>query len=220
MLENVKGFLDPIFSDHRRFVLTTLENLGYTVSIKLLNSSDYGVPQLRLRVIIIGVRRDLNSSFSYPKPCLNAPHTVGETLFDLMASNCWESATLWAEKANKIAPTLVGGSKKHGGPDLGPVRARNAWLILGVDGRGVANEPPLLEFNGVPRLTVRMLARFKGFSDDWTFGLRKTAAYRMIGNAFPPPVAKAIGEKLKECLLYAEESNGPEERLSQEIIWR
>ncbi|WP_407711867.1 DNA cytosine methyltransferase [Bullifex porci] len=83
MLENVKGFLDPIFSDHRRFVLTTLENLGYTVSIKLLNSSDYGVPQLRLRVIIIGVTRDLNSSFSYPKPCLNAPPTVGETFLIL-----------------------------------------------------------------------------------------------------------------------------------------
>ena len=135
-----------------------------------------------------------------------------------MASNGWEGATLWAENANKIAPTLVGGSKKHGGPDLGPVRARNAWLTLGVDGRGVANEPPAPDFNGVPRLTVRMIARLQGFPDDWTFGTRKTVACRMIGNAFPPPVAKAIGEKLKECLFYATESNEREEQLSQEII--
>ena len=218
MLENVRGFLDPIFSDHRRFVLTTLENLGYTVSIKLLNSSDYGVPQLRPRVVIIGVRKDLNSVFSYPKPSINPSPTVGETLYDLMASNGWEGATLWAENANKIAPTLVGGSKKHGGPDLGPVRARNAWLTLGVDGRGVANEPPAPDFNGVPRLTVRMIARLQGFPDDWTFGTRKTVACRMIGNAFPPPVAKAIGEKLKDCLFYATESNEREEQLSQEII--
>lgn len=48
----------------------------------------------------------------------------------------------WAKGANKIAPTLVGGSKKHGGPDLGPVRARNAWAELGVDSRGVANAAP------------------------------------------------------------------------------
>lgn len=95
---------------------------------------------------------------------------------------------------------MVGGSKKHGGPDLGPVRARNAWAELGVDGRGVANMAPEPDFEGMPRLTSRMLARIQGFPDTWTFGKKKTAACRMIGNAFPPPVAKAVGEKIKECL--------------------
>lgn len=59
-----------------------------------------------------------------------------------MSANKWIGAKKWAKEANKIAPTLVGGSKKHGGPDLGPVRARNAWAELGVDGRGVANDAP------------------------------------------------------------------------------
>jgi DNA (cytosine-5)-methyltransferase 1 len=104
-------------------------------------------------------------------------------------------------KADKIAPTLVGGSKKHGGPDLGPVRARKAWAELGVDGLGVANEAPEAGFEGIPRLTPRMLARIQGFPDSWDFGKRKTAACRMIGNAFPPPVAEAVGMKIKEVLL-------------------
>lgn len=124
----------------------------------------------------------------------------------------------WAKGANKIAPTLVGGSKKHVGPDLGPVRARNAWTELGVDGRGVANTAPERDFEGMPRLTSRMMARIQGFPDIWTFGEKKTAACRMIGNAFPPPVAKAVGEKIKECLEYECINSGSTESLLREIV--
>lgn len=80
------------------------------------------------------------------------------------------------------------------------MRARKAWAELGVDGRGVANTAPEMDFEGMPRLTSRMMARIQGFPDTWTFGKKKTAACRMIGNAFPPPVAQAVGEKIKECL--------------------
>lgn len=63
---------------------------------------------------------------------------VGHVLFDLMKANVWPGAEQWRDMANKIAPTLVGGSKKHGGPDLGPTRARKAWAEMGIDGRGVS----------------------------------------------------------------------------------
>ena len=128
---------------------------------------------------------------------------VGHTLFDLMAANGWRGAEQWREKANKIAPTLVGGSKKHGGPDLGPTRARDAWAEMGIDGRGVSNEAPAPDFEGMPRLTPRMMARIQGFPDDWNFGSRKTVACRMIGNALPPPVAREVGIKIKQVLDYA-----------------
>ena len=144
--------------------------------------------------------KEENKYFMYPEGNPQMAPTVGNALYDLMAENKWKGAKKWAQNANKIAPTLVGGSKKHGGPDLGPVRARNAWAELGVDGRGVANMAPEPDFEGMPRLTSRMLARIQGFPDTWTFGKKKTAACRMIGNAFPPPVAKAVGEKIKECL--------------------
>ncbi|MBC5660659.1 DNA cytosine methyltransferase [Anaerosacchariphilus sp. NSJ-68] len=202
MLENVRGFLDKSFADYRKYILKSIENLGYDAQIKLLNASDFGVPQLRPRVVIVAIRKDENISFSYPEANPGGAPTVGEVLYDLMAENRWEGAKTWAQNANKIAPTLVGGSKKHGGPDLGPVRARNAWAELGVDGKGVANEAPEMNFEGMPRLTSRMLARIQGFPDTWTFGKKKTAACRMIGNAFPPPVAQAVGEKIKECLEY------------------
>jgi DNA (cytosine-5)-methyltransferase 1 len=63
-----------------------------------------------------------------------------------------------------------------------------------VDGRGVADTAPSADFpeDGRPRLTVRMTARLQGFPDSWEFAGSKTAAYRQIGNAFPPPVAQAL----------------------------
>lgn len=200
MIENVRGLLDKKFDEYRNSILTALDNLGYNHHIQLLNASDYGVPQLRPRVIIIGIRKDLEDTFTFPQPDHNTPPTVGECLKDLMGSNGWLLLDTWVKMAAGIAPTLVGGSKKHGGPDLGPTRARKAWLELCVDGKGIATEPPSKNDPLPPRLTPRMMARLQGFPDDWTFDARKTKACRMIGNAFPPPVAKNIGIQIIKVL--------------------
>ena len=200
MLENVRGFLDPKFDEYRAHILRDIEKIGYNVQIKLLQSCDYGVPQLRPRVVIIGIRKDIHTKFTYPAANNTVAPTVGETLKNLMGKHGWHGLNEWVQGANKIAPTLVGGSKKHGGPDLGPVRARRAWAELGVDGKGVANDAPLADFEGMPRLTKEMLALLQGFPAEWSFGSKKTAACRMIGNAFPPPVAQAVGLEIKRCL--------------------
>jgi DNA (cytosine-5)-methyltransferase 1 len=201
MFENVRGMLDPAFDDYRRFIESRLDRLGYCVDWKLLNASDFGVSQLRPRVVMVAIHRTFSVSFSWPDPfgAVRTP-TVGEALRDLMAQDGWHGATEWAEKANKIAPTLVGGSKKHGGPDLGPTRARQAWAELGVEGRTLADAAPPPDHKGMPRLTVRMAARLQGFPDDWNFAGRKTASYRQVGNAFPPPVAAAVGKRIAAAL--------------------
>lgn len=201
MLENVKGFLSPKFENYRNLILSQIKALGYEVQLKLLQASDFGGPQLRPRVVIIGILRSENVSFSFPKPQETPSLTVGEALYDLMAQKAWKKAKIWAKQANKIAPTLVCGSKKHGGPDLGPVRSRTAWAQLGVDGLAIANSAPDKDFEGMPRLTTKMLARLQGFPENWNFGERKTIACRLIGNAFPPPMALAVGLKLKEALM-------------------
>ena len=180
MIENVRGFLGKLFENYRNSIIKRLNHLGYNVHLQLLNASDYGVPQLRPRAIIIGVRTDIYDLFSFPVPQPNLTKDVGHTLFDLMSENGWRKAEQWRDEANKVAPTLVGGSKKHGGPDLGPTRARQAWAEMGIDGRGVANEAPSADFEGMPRLTPRMLARLQGFPDNWSFGSRKTVACRFI----------------------------------------
>lgn len=197
MLENVRGFLDAVFSDYRDDLRQKLAKLGYSrVEWQLLNASSFGVPQLRPRVVIVALQSAYAESFDWPRQQQAKPGTVGETLLDLMAQNGWEGAQRWAASANEIAPTIVGGSKKHGGPDLGPTRARAAWAALGVNGGTVAETAPEPGFSGMPRLSVRMVARLQGFPDDWQFAGKKTAAYRQVGNAFPPPVARAVAQQL------------------------
>ena len=196
MIENVRGILDAVFVDYRESIRKQLDDLGYLTRWKLLNASDFGVSQLRPRVVFVALRSDVATSFAWPIPHATKSPSVGELLHDLMASNGWSGAHLWRLRANEIAPTLVGGSQKHGGPDLGPTRSRRAWETLSVDGRGLANEVPPADFVGLPRLTLRMAARVQGFPDDWEFAGGKTQAYRQIGNAFPPPVAAAVATRI------------------------
>jgi len=199
MLENVRGFLDAVFYDYRTKLQAQLSKLGYQSGWKLLNASDFGVPQLRPRVVIVAVKSGIANKFAWPEGGIQ-PKTVGDALVDLMAANGWRGAQKWRKLADEIAPTLVGGSRKHGGPDLGPTRAKKAWAELGVNGHGLANEAPERDFVGLPKLTVRMAARLQGFPDNWEFAGGKTSAYRQVGNAFPPPVAHAVGERIRACL--------------------
>ena len=196
MIENVRGFLADVFEDYRLGLKEALRRMGYRTDWRLLNASDFGVPQLRPRVVIVALRHDFVDSFDWPETGRRNAPTVGQALGDMMAANGWSGAARWAERADDIAPTIVGGSKKHGGPDLGPSRARRAWATLGVEGRSLAEAAPLPDFVGMPRLTIPMVARLQGFPDTWQFFGRKTTAYRQVGNAFPPPVARAVARNI------------------------
>ena len=201
MFENVKGLLEPRFNDYRDAIDRKLDKLGYRPRWKLLQSSDFGVPQLRPRLLLVAIRKFAADQFEWPgDEDKVTPKTVGETLVDMMAENGWRGAEAWKEKANRIAPTIVGGSKKHGGPDLGPTRARKAWAELGVNGIGLANAPPDPNHTDMPKLTVQMVAKLQGFPDGWEFMGGKTASYRQVGNAFPPPVAAAVAKKIRSAL--------------------
>jgi DNA (cytosine-5)-methyltransferase 1 len=200
MIENVRGILDAVFDDYRNHVEKQLERLGYKPDWRMFNAADFGVPQLRPRVLFVAIRKDLWDNFRWPLSGFVMPPTVGQVLSDLIAGNSWKGAKEWIKRANTIAPTIVGGSKKHGGPDLGPTRARAAWESLGVDGKGIWDEAPGPGFVGMPRLTVRMVARLQGFPDDWQFVGGKTNSYKQVGNAFPPPVASAVAEQISNCL--------------------
>jgi DNA (cytosine-5)-methyltransferase 1 len=127
---------------------------------------------------------------------------TGKSVYD----DWYDAAEKAAAAGRGVAPTLVGGSKKHGGADLGPTRAKRAWATMNVDAMGVANDrkecnPERDLFRPVgPMLTVEQAAIIQGFPRDWDFRGGKTARYRQVGNAFPPPVAEAVGRAIAAVL--------------------
>jgi len=217
MLENVRGLLDKKFKNYRGYILKRLYAMGYMCDWRLVNASDYGVSQLRPRAVLVALKREYFEYFEWPPKSNVPPKTIGELLYDEMKSLGWRHVDSWKESANSIAPTLVGGSKKHGGADLGPTRARKSWALLGVDGRGLADSPPVNGFNAMPRLTLRMTALVQGFPSEWEFVGKKTPAYRQIGNAFPPPVAKAIGTSIKNALTRYDCKAQKRKRIQEQI---
>ena len=213
LLENVRGLSTRRFSAYRQHVLDRLAELGYVPWWRLLQAADFGVPQLRPRTVLVALRSEDAPWFSWPSPSGRGPATVGQTVGDLMGARGWPGAVAWARQANRIAPTIVGGSKKHGGADLGPTRAKQAWAELGVDGLGIADAAPGHDADPAlrPRLTCEMVTRLQGWRDEWgwRFSGRKTARYRQIGNAFPPPVAEAVGTAIRRALEHAEGPGWP-----------
>ncbi|MEV6593676.1 DNA cytosine methyltransferase [Streptomyces acidicola] len=261
MIENVRGLMDPKFSDYRDWIVAELQGgtyrgedgeqaravgLGYTVcKWGILEASDFGVPQLRPRAILVAIRNDVlkDVKYEWPTPTHEEPVSVAESLRQSMfdryepyfegayAERARAAYDRWLSKARTrdaelkgkgggIAPTLVGGSKKHGGADLGPSRAKAAWKQLGVSGLGVANDAvtcreretegrDLFGDDG-PMLTVEQAAIIQGFPREWKFKGGKTAQYRQVGNAFPPPVAKAVGESIIDVLKAARERDQQE----------
>jgi DNA (cytosine-5)-methyltransferase 1 len=207
LLENVRGLSTSRFSAYRQHVEDRLTELGYVPGWRLLHAADFGVPQLRPRTVLVAMRPADAPWFRWPSPAGRAPATVGETVGDLMAARGWRGAAAWARHADRIAPTIVGGSKKHGGGDLGPTRAKRAWADLGVDGLGIADAAPARDADPAlrPRLTCEMVTRLQGWRDEWgwQFSGRKTARYRQIGNAFPPPVAEEVGTAIRRALEHA-----------------
>lgn len=199
MIENVRGILDAVFNDFRGGIKSALETKGYIADFRLVNACDYGVPQLRPRVIFVALRKELWDHFEWPEG-RKKPPTVGEALYPMMSANGWKGADKWKNMADGIAPTVVGGSKKHGGPDLGPTRAREQWRTLHVNGSKLAEAAPTASFAGMPLLTVPMVALIQGFPPGWEFVGKKTHAYRQVGNAFPPPVAAAHGRRIARAL--------------------
>lgn len=208
MLENVRGLAATRFAGYRQRILDRLSELGYVGQWRLLQAADFGLAQLRPRFVMVALRPEDAPYFSWPSPTVSRFVTVGEELVDLMAADGWRHAAAWQELAAEVGPTIVGGSKKHGGADLGPTRAKQAWAKLAVDGRGIADAVPARSAphpsERMPRLTMDMVARLQGWreEDEWEFTGGKTSRYRQIGNAFPAPLAEAIGARIAAAIRH------------------
>jgi DNA (cytosine-5)-methyltransferase 1 len=208
MIENTADLITkPKFSRNKSNIEAHLAHLGYAYSWTVLDAQDFGVPQRRKSSVLVAMRPSDFERFKWPTPIGPAP-TVADVLWPSMSSRGWKHASKWAQMASTVAPTIVGGSDKHGGADLGPNGAKNAWEKLGVNGNSLADELPGPDEDFQPdkgrvdlrKLTVLQVALLQGFPESWSFSGRKTSSYRLVGNAFPPPVARAVGHKIALAL--------------------
>ncbi len=181
-----------------KVILDELKNsipIGYHVEFKILNAANYGVPQLRRRVIILGTRKDIRDILVHPNPTHEKdsidPHNTWKTVKDAIADlpetptvdipnhvgtihkvkingHIGNRATEW----NKPSPTIVGRGGGTGGPVIIP-------------------HPNLKR-----RMTVRETARIQSFPDDFIFEGSVSSQYRQIGNAVPWPLAFHIAKQI------------------------
>jgi len=179
--EDKKNKIGKVF----KMILKDFDNIGYNINWKIVNSADYGVPQLRKRVIIVGVRKDINFQYKFPQPIYKKDKyiTIKDAIFDLPREYCNEENKIYNHQGsrhkvkinqylgnrkldwNKPSPTILGRGGGTGGAVIHP-------------------HPDLHR-----RLTVRECARIQTFDDDFIFYGSNSAAYIQIGNAVPPKLA-------------------------------
>ncbi|WP_367620204.1 DNA cytosine methyltransferase [Nocardia sp. PE-7] len=211
LIENVPDLLKrDEYASSRTRVAKHLEDAGYEYCWLLVDACDFGVPQHREYAVMVALRDGGTEAFTANlRPIPPAPGlTVGAVLRGSMGARGWSQASDWAAKADGISPTIVGGSWDRGGGDLGPQGSVRAWAKYGVNGRALADDVPAAEFVWDPsmgvdhmlKLTVDQVAALQGFPPYWTFEGRKTARYRQVGNATPPPFAHALGLAVRSAL--------------------
>ena len=233
VFENVKGLLSTKYIDGRKLVdvivedLSNMNGMGYNVDYKLINASDYGVPQNRQRVLFIGIRKDLNIDFVFPKKMDKKGLTVGDILNipdDVPNQVDWPLSPQAMEMIEYIpeggswkdvpyehlAPRfrkIRDNMKKYHSPNFYRRFARNE-----ICGTMTASAQP--ENCGIVhpvenrRFTIREVARIQTFPDDFIFiddNMKNiTAMYKVIGNAVPVKMANAIATAITPLLLLTE----------------
>lgn len=203
LLENVPDLVEsPDFAADRAWMESELHRSGFVTSWRVLNASDFGVPQNRRSGFLVALQAPYFSRFSWPEPTETSPPTVGMVLGPSMSAQGWPGAERWIRNADRVAPALVGGSDRRGGADLGPTGSKKAWAALGVNGNSLGDELPGTDFpvDGQPRLTVDQAALIQAIPDEWSFFGGKTSKYRQIGHAMPPPLATALGRAISAAL--------------------
>ncbi|MCX4609088.1 DNA cytosine methyltransferase [Streptomyces mirabilis] len=209
LIENVPELVeDQDFADVREYIQQELSHLNYGFHWFVVNAADFGVPQDRKQGILVALKEEYFDGFHPPIPTVTRHVTVGEALHTSMSSRGWAGADAWAAQADHVAPTLVGGSEKRGGADLGLTGTKKAWARMGINGNALADEVPgpdgiqESDHSGseLKKLTVDQTAILQSFPKDWRIEGKKTWKYRQIGHASPPPVGKALGMAVAAAL--------------------
>jgi len=185
--ENVKGLLYRYNQSSLAQVMQDFADIGYDVTVAPYHAADYGVPQRRERVFIVGVARGLNSTFKGPAPT----HGKGTWVTARAAIHDLENAPQQPEWSHFWS--LAQRSKDQGG------------RVLKADGlahtiRAECHGNNQFHYSQARRISMREAARFQSFPDDFRFLAKLRETERMIGNAVPPVLAWHLAGQVHECL--------------------
>lgn len=197
--ENVKGLMTLHRGKIFKRVCDAFEEAGYTLSYKLLNAADYGVPQKRERVLIVGFRNDLEIKFEFPEETNSGnwiPLSVAVPKLDIEDTKYYFSKRA-VEGMKNAKPNMKRGLwQKLDEPCL-TVTSHLAKVSLN------SRDPVLLvdsENELYRRFTPREAARIQSFPDDFEFAGSESDAYRQIGNAVPPVLFWHVTKKVADYL--------------------
>jgi DNA (cytosine-5)-methyltransferase 1 len=220
LAENVSGILHEIHNNAFKSILKDFESAGYDVFYQLLNANDYGVPEDRKRVIIVGFRKDLKVSFEFPKPLKNKP-SLKDAIYDLPESSP-RADGLQAKTVELKIPNhehMTGGFSTmymsrnrvrewdepsftiQAGARHAPMHPSAPKMVkVKTDQFSFAEG----EESKYRRLSVRECARIQTFPDDFVFHYEKISdGYKMIGNAVPVKFAENIAKQIIKALKAA-----------------
>jgi DNA (cytosine-5)-methyltransferase 1 len=183
--ENVRGLLTMNKGEAIKKIIKDFSMLGYNVVYKLLTAADYGVPQIRQRVIIVGTRKDKLPIFEHPKPILEEKNwiTLKEAIGDLEIIKEGEFPNHFWSKA-----------KKNNGQGNSVVSAEKPGPTMRTEHHGNIE----WHWNGKRRLSAREAARIQSFPDNFIFLPSTSAAYKQIGNAVPPVLAWHVAKSIED----------------------
>lgn len=194
--ENVKGLLTANQRNAFPLILEEFKNSGYDVKYMVLNSANYGVPQKRERVIIVGFRKDLNIDFEFPKQII-----TDEEMFEPLKKvieNTVDEKYYFSEKA------VEGMLKKREKMNKG--RAQDIEKPCNTVGAHLAKvslnstDPVLFIGSRYRRFTPREVARIQSFPETFELVGTESAQYRALGNAIPPVMIWHVAHTVKDYL--------------------
>ena len=194
--ENVKGLLTANQKSAFPLIMEEFKNSGYDVKYMVLNSANYGVPQKRERVIIVGFRKDLNIDFTFPNQVI-----TDEDLFEPLKKvidNTVDEKYYFSDRA------VEGMMKKREKMNKG--RAQDIEKPCNTVGAHLAKvslnstDPVLMNGNRYRRFTPREVARIQSFPEQFSLVGTETAQYRALGNAIPPVMIWYVANKVQNSL--------------------
>ena len=201
LAENVKGILSIGKGKVFQMILDDFQSIGYNVQYRVLNAADYGVPQTRLRVIIVGVRKDVHFEYKYPSPTNSKDGanglprwvSVSDALKDIPDPDLPNNLPNHNYSKYKLSFNGYIGHRP-----LNPDMPAPTVTARGDDKGGVVILP---HPTAARRMSCRELATIQSFPLDYEFQGNRSSVYRQIGNAVPVLLGYAVA---KQFNLYEE----------------